>query len=501
VSVLPITERDILLAYKERKVARGEKVVRNYLDPTFKLQSDFIADPAKLKVLLCTRRSGKSFGDGLYLFKEADENPGVSVIYVALTRETAEKTMWKDVLKVIDAKYKVGAKFNETKLTATLPNGSIIYLLGVDSAEDEKKKLLGQKYKLAIVDEPQSMSIDLNDLTLGVLGPAVADYRGTICMTGTPGNLKAGLFFDLTQGQDPQEPGTWECAGWKGYRWSAFQNPYMAEEWKDKISSLEAANPRIKETPIYQQHYLGRWVIDDSRLVYRYQPGRNDYQDLPAHPRGRWHHVLGVDLGYNDPSAFVLVSYHDHDPNLYVRSAWKKSSLDVTDVATRIRTYTERYDIDAIVIDNANKQAVEEMKNRFSLPLTPANKTGKADFIEIMNGEFIQGKIKFSPDCKPLADEMTGLVWDERVLPRKEEHPACPNHCSDAVLYSWRFCYQYLSSTLEGPPPKEGTREWADAEVRRMEEQEEEELRMRVAERGVEGVGDSSSWDYIASLG
>ncbi len=39
-------------------------------------------------------------------------------------------------------------------------------------------------------------------------------------------------------------------------------------------------------------------------------------------------------------------------------------------------------------------------------------------------------------------------LWDERALPRREEHPGCDNHLTDALLYSWRHCYQYLADTL-----------------------------------------------------
>ena len=66
-----------------------------------------------------------------------------------------------------------------------------------------------------------NQSIDLNELVYGVLKPAVTDYRGTICLIGMPGNLKKGLFFELTQGQDPGSAGTWSKMGWSGHRWSA----------------------------------------------------------------------------------------------------------------------------------------------------------------------------------------------------------------------------------------------------------------------------------------
>jgi hypothetical protein len=235
------------------------------VDPSFPAQSAFIEDQAKLKVVLCTRRSGKSYGAGLYLYCEAYETPGVSCLYIALTRDSAKKIMWKDVLKPINRKLGLGTRFNETELTATLPNGSIIYVLGVDSTEEEKKKLLGQKYKLVVIDEAASFTIDLNELVYGVLKPAVTDYRGTICMIGMPGNLKKGLFFELTNGQDPGIAGTWSKMGWSGHRWSALDNPYIRENWLQEIADLKAANPRIEETPLFQQHYLGRWVIDDSR--------------------------------------------------------------------------------------------------------------------------------------------------------------------------------------------------------------------------------------------
>src|SRR3989449_4806187 len=50
----------------------------------------------------------------------------------------------------------------------------------------------------------------------GVLKPAVADYRGTIVLTGTPGNLIKGLFFDVTNGRE---------AGWSGHRWGHVREP------------------------------------------------------------------------------------------------------------------------------------------------------------------------------------------------------------------------------------------------------------------------------------
>src|SRR5438132_365931 len=489
---MKVTGRRSLLAdAAARRLGQASTRAPRFLDPAFPAQTAFISDPAKLKVVLCTRRSGKSYGGGLYLYQQAYETPGASCLYIALTRDSAKKIMWKDVLKPINRKLGLGTRFNETELTATLPNGSVIYVLGVDSTEEEKQKLLGQKYKLVAIDEAASFSIDLNELVYGVLKPAVTDYRGTICLIGMPGNLKKGLFFELTQGQDPGSAGTWSKMGWSGHRWPALDNPYIRENWLQEIAELKVANPRIEETPLFQQHYRGRWVIDDSRLVYRYQPGRNDFGgQLPRHTAGQWRYVLGVDLGYTDPTALSLCAYHDHDKTLYVLEAEKFVHLDVTEVAQKIRGYQARYELDTIVIDNANKQAVQELQRRHDLPLRAADKTGKSDFIEIMNGEFIQERIKLNPEkCSQLADEYAGLIWDERSA-KREEHPNCPDHLTDATLYAWRYCYAYLSE-IPPPKPQPYTKEWHDQEEKEMEEAEVERYLALEAERS-----EAEEWGY-----
>src|SRR5256885_2502670 len=107
----------------------------------------------------------------------------------------------------------------------------------------------------------------------------------------------------------------------------------MCDQWRAEIEALKGANPRIVEAPYFRQNYLGEWVIELEALCYRYHEGLNDFDgELPEYPAGEWHNVLGCDLGYNDPTAFVVCTYHDHDQTLRVRRAFKESKLDVTDV-------------------------------------------------------------------------------------------------------------------------------------------------------------------------
>lgn len=437
---------------------------------TFPQQKNFVDDPAKLKALWCTRRASKSYTAGLYMIKECLDTPGVNCLFIGLTRLSAKGILWKDILKVINLKHKLGAEFNATELTMTFPNGSIIWLTGVDADEDEMDKLLGKKYRLVCLDESSFYTVNLHRLVYGILKPAITDQRGSICMMGTSSNFTQGLFFDITTGKEP---------GWSLHTWSAHDNPYVAKQWQEELDEIDQKRPLFKETPLFKQWYLNQWVIDTDKLVYKFNQDRNLFESRPGNlsPTG-WSYVLGVDLGFEDDSAFVVCAFHENDPTLYVVSTHNAKGMDITDVANKIKYFQANYEIAKVIIDGANKQGVEEMQRRHGVALTPSEKQDKVTFIELLNAELIQAKIKISKRCTNLINELMGLVWkttgDQIDLPKKE-HPALPNHLCDAFLYAWRYCYSYMSEPKEVKPVM-GTKAWQDAENAKIWEKEREKL-------------------------
>jgi hypothetical protein len=408
------------------------------------------------------------------MVKECLENPGVNCLFVGLTRLSAKGILWKDILKVINQKNKLKADFNSTELTMTFPNGSIIWLTGVDADEDEMDKLLGKKYRLVCLDESSFYTINLHRLVYGILKPAVADpnhrgERGTICMMGTSSNFTKGLFYDITTGVEP---------GWSLHTWSAHDNPYVSKQWQEELDEIDHLRPLFKETPLYKQWYLNQWVIDTEKLVYKFNQDKNIFDKRPSLRPDGWSYVLGVDLGYEDDSAFVLCAFHENDPILYIISTYNKKHMDITDVANKIKEYMASHMIGKIIVDGSDKQSVEEMRRRHGVPLEAAEKPGKADFIELLNAELIQAKILINNKCTNLINELLGLIWkstgDVIDIPRKE-HPSLPNHLCDAFLYAWRYCYSYMSEPIVKKPVI-GTRAWQDAENAKMWEIERQKL-------------------------
>lgn len=427
-------ERDELLGLLD-KIERGSF---NLDKLAFKQQLDFIKDPHKLKALFCTRRAAKSYTAGLYLVHTALNHPNSNCLFIGLTRQSAHGIIWKDILREIDQKNRLNIKFNETLLTATFPNGSVIWVTGADTDEQEMNKLLGKKYRLVCLDEASMFTVNMPQLIYGVLKPATADNRGTICVLGTASNITRGLFYDITNGKEP---------GWSLHKWSAFDNPFIAVQWREELNDIKQNRPLFQNTPLFRQWYLNEWVIDEDALVYKYNEEANRGSGLLVWD-SPYHYVLGIDLGHSpDPTAFVIGCYHEQDFKLHLIHAEKHLKLDITDVAGKIKDLERAYTFDVKIVDNANKQAVAELNNRHSCNLIAADKTGKSDFINLMNDEFIQRKIIVHQGASELAEEFKSLVWQtdngKVIIPRKE-HDGLPNHLTDAALYLWRHCHQYL---------------------------------------------------------
>ena len=452
-------------------------------DPKFPQQKEFALDPAKLKALWCTRRAAKSYTVGLYMIYEALTNPGCNCLFIGLTRLTAADIIVKDILQVINRTHRLGMKFNKATLDVSFPNGSRIKICGVDASEDEMNKLLGKKYKLVCIDEASMYTVNVHHLVYDILGPAMADMDGTICLTGTSSNFTRGLFYDVTNKKEQ---------GWKLFTWTAHENPYV--DWKRTLDRIAKERPLYMETPQYRQWYLNEWVVETDKLVYKFNETRNLYSELPYPNSKGWTYNLSVDLGWEDDNAFILSGYHENDPNLYVIRTFKKNHMTFDKVEAKIREFMadRAYPIRSVIIDGANKQGVESMNLRGDIPFDLADKRGKVDHIEMLNGDLIQGKIKIHISCSDLIDEMMSLVWrtdgDKIRLP-KLEHPALPNHLCDAFLYAWRNGYHFLAE-----PAKKALVPGTPEYIKEQESLHKEAIIERIKREQALKDGGSSGW-------
>jgi len=168
------------------------------LSGDFPQQNAFVEDTARFIDAQCSRRAGKTNGLALRFFRTLEKYPKSQCIYLGLTLDSAREILWP-VLQEINDKYKIGCTFLESKLTMKHPNGSNLKLFGADM-KNFIKRLKGRKYPGVGIDEAQDFGVHLQSLVDDVLTPSISDYAdGWLALTGTPGPVPQGYFFDVTQ--------------------------------------------------------------------------------------------------------------------------------------------------------------------------------------------------------------------------------------------------------------------------------------------------------------
>ena len=102
------------------------------------------------------------------------------------------------------------------------------------------------------------------------------------------------------------------------------------------------------------------------------------------------------------------------------------------------------------------KMVLAELSERYELHIEAAEKAEKRDYIELLNSDMMEGRIKILEDSE-LAQEMSFLVWDSHG---QKEDRACANHVCDSFLYTWRYSFHNFSRALKRPPPPNSRAYW-----------------------------------------
>jgi phage terminase large subunit len=426
---------------EELKRRKALQTPPSFLDPIFVKQNELIQDTSKLQAWNCTRRGAKSNSFARKVVKKLVENPGHKALYMALTLDSAKEILFDVVEELLESR-NIGHKADRNKGIFRLDNGSQLRFFGVDASYKEMKKALGQKLSMVGIDEVGSMTIDMPMLVYNMIRPALMDLSGELIILGTCENIP-NTFFEAVLTNKEQMSSLW-----KKHIWTTVENPYMADKFLAEIEEYKKANPLVVNSSWFRTHYLNQWCADDDLIIIRFNPEINHVDDLP---KGDYYFGLGVDLGFNDASSFVVAAFSRHDANLYIVEAFKSREMDLTQVSNEIKRLDAKYGFFTVQIDGANKQGIEEMQNRHGhrIKLESAEKTDKATFLRLMSDDYKQGVIKhLRGKCSQLEDEQSKLMW---IKDTDREDPRCENHCQDGALYIWRKSRNYLATQKPEP--------------------------------------------------
>lgn len=459
-----ITKAGAAKALRKRDAKRAYKPKPLDLDPSFPDQNALVLDTSRYIVAQCSRRAGKTNGLALRFFQTMAKYPGAQCIYLSLTFDSARDILWP-VLQELNDKYDLGCEFVESKLWMIHPNGATLKLMGADM-KNFIKRLKGRKSPGIAIDEAQDFGVHLQSLVDDVLTPMIADYAdGWLALTGTPGPVPHGYFFDITQKRK---------YGYSYHGWTILENPYMpnAEAF---LEELKIKREWTDANPTYLREYRNKWILDVKSLWINYTESVNHYAFLPSLPNNaKWHYIVGVDLGFKDADAIAVLAWSEHTPTTYLVEELVTEKQGITELVRQVEGMITKYSPEKIVMDEGalGKKIGEEMRRQHHIPVHGADKLRKQENVEFLNDALRTGRFMAKSASRFALDSyLVQIDWDkstpDRIIVKKSPH----SDIIDSVLYAFKEspAFTYEKAKV---PPKWGTKEYADAQEDTMWEAE-----------------------------
>lgn len=220
--------------------------------PLSRPQQEVASDNHRFKVVIAGRRVGKTTLAIREICRHASV-PDVNVWLIGSSYRAIKMLAWKQLKrKLLDLRWV--DKINESELSITLKNQSVISLKGSDNPD----ALRGAKLYYCAIDEIADCDPDLFP---EIIRPALADSQGGCLFIGTPKG-KNNHAFELYCMQD-EFPNTW-----RSFQYTTAEGGFVPE------AELEAARAEL-DWRTYQQEFEATFTTVEAQIAWAFKREHN----------------------------------------------------------------------------------------------------------------------------------------------------------------------------------------------------------------------------------
>jgi len=210
-------------------------------------------------------------------------------------------------------------------------------------------------------------------------------------------------------------------------------NKFIDNEYRQMLESLKEQNQYL-----YNVYCLGEWGIPkgavyDNYVVEAFDYDVNWYDDI----------IAGVDFGYNNPSAYLLIGLKDRD--IYVIDEVYKSHLTNSELTDLIKAKNSEWGVNPVIYCETEPARAQE----FSLAgmKTVVARKDVADGINFVRSR----KLHLHPRCVNTIKEIQGYRYKEDKDGNVLEEPVKFNdHACDALRYAV-YTYGNVNKIMDKP--------------------------------------------------
>jgi hypothetical protein len=397
------------------------------------------------------RGGGKSFAHVGRFHSVSAAHPRCSSVFVTISAERSRDILFPAVWKFNDT---YGTCIEEKRGDGLFewPNGyKLLYRGCKDINECNKRR--GTPWVMAAWDEAASINQGLLEYDIHeCVEPRLMDYNGIWSISGTPGPVPQGYWYDLSSGDDPLQP---------LFCWDARHNPHMPNVLKffsETLQRMQGVPDRSKWPPhassvldlindpqcwkilpaSFVREYLAQWILDLKAIIYKITP-KNSYAEFPIKP-DYW--TIGIDLGAHseedpdlDHAAVSVCASHSSLPFIWCPESHKLSDVTVDSLAAYVCQLLVKYPGATCHIDGTSAgKLIENTLKKMGIPIQCADKAKKLRRIQLVQSAIRSGNLQLHiRECMDLRNEATALVWNDK---RDDHSPKCDDDAWDSLLYA-----------------------------------------------------------------
>jgi hypothetical protein len=293
-----------------------------------------------------------------------------------------------------------------------LSNGSTIRMGSLSTVDSS----VGRSYDLIIFDEA-ALGDDGEDAFNVALRPTL----------DRPGSK--AIFISTPRGKNNWFSKFWDRGFSETYpEWISLRADYTENVRMSESDVKEARNSMSKAQ--FEQEYMASFNSYEGQI---YQV--TDHMVCEFEDQDGVEYIAGVDPGYRDPTALVVVAYNPHGDYFHVIAEYLEAESTTAVHAEVFKKLIDHYQIESIFIDSAAAQFASDLAYTYDISTTKAKKDVLPG-IAYVQTLIDQNRLKVHPDCKHTLEMLDQYQWDSnQSLTREKPVHSRVSHIADALRY------------------------------------------------------------------
>lgn len=294
-----------------------------------------------------------------------------------------------------------------------LANGSTIRMGSLSTVDSS----VGRSYNLIIFDEA----------ALGSDGEAA--FNVSLRPTLDRANSKA-IFISTPRGKHNWFSKFWQRGFEEDYpEWVSLQADYTENDRMTEADVTEARRSMSKAE--FDQEYLASFNTFEGQIFASFDSS----QIVEFEHSDGLEYIAGLDPGYRDPTAFVVVAYDPKIDKFHVVDEYQESEATTEGHAAAINELVMKYGIESIFIDSAAAQFAGDLAYTYDIASIKAKKQ-VLEGIAYVQTIVDQGRLLVAPHCTNTLKMLDQYQWDKNTaLQREKPNHDMNSHIADALRY------------------------------------------------------------------